>query len=60
MPESGTIERAFELARSGTCRSLEDVRRKLKAEGYLAIPEHLGGSAIKKQLAALIKAARDG
>lgn len=28
------LERAFELAGSGTCASVDVIRKKLKAEGY--------------------------
>jgi hypothetical protein len=52
----GTVARAFELARAGTCRSVEDIKRQLRTEGYSSIPEHLSGPAIKKQLSSLLKA----
>lgn len=29
-----TLERAFELAKSGECKGLDELRKKLKAEGY--------------------------
>ncbi len=29
-----TLERAFALAKSGSCAGLEDIRRQLRAEGY--------------------------
>ena len=29
-----TVERAYELARSGNCRTIDDIRRKLSAERY--------------------------
>lgn len=51
----GTVARAFELARAGSCRNLDHIRRQLKSEGYASISEHLDGPSIKKQLAALIK-----
>jgi hypothetical protein len=49
-----TIERAFELARSGNHRSIEDIRRQLTREGHSGIYGHLSGSLIRKQLARLI------
>ncbi len=52
-----TIERAYELARSGTCRSVEDIRRKLSAERYESVQAHLSGASIKRDLIALCKAA---
>lgn len=53
--QEGIISRAFALAKSGTCKSVEDIRRRLKQEGYTAIDEHFSGPTMKKQLAALIK-----
>lgn len=52
----GTVARAFDLARGGQCKSIDDIRRKLKSEGFSSVEGHLGGSTIKKQLGALIKA----
>ena len=49
------IQRAFELARSGNCRSLRDIQQKLKAERYEAVEAHLSGSTIRKQLLAVLK-----
>jgi hypothetical protein len=46
----GIIERAFQLARSGEYRSMEDVRRRLAREGYESVSAHLGGRLIKDQL----------
>ncbi|WP_129793404.1 hypothetical protein [Sphingosinicella sp. CPCC 101087] len=45
-----TLERAFDLARSGTCRSVSDIRRQLKAERYDQVEAHLSGPAISRQL----------
>lgn len=53
----GTIERAFHLARSGSCYSLADIRQQLKIEGYSLIESHLDGPVLRKQLAALIREA---
>jgi hypothetical protein len=33
-PNKTTIERAFELARSGECKTINEIRSRLKAEGY--------------------------
>jgi tRNA G26 N,N-dimethylase Trm1 len=52
-----TVERAFELARDGQCRSVDDVRRKLAKEGYESVDAHLMSAAIKTQLKAAIAAA---
>ena len=43
-----TLERAFALAKSGTCSGLEDIRRQLRAEGY---PLHsIEGPSLIRQL----------
>jgi hypothetical protein len=44
----GVIERAFQLA--GDSGSLEELRRKLRNEGYALVDAHLSGSQIKRQL----------
>jgi hypothetical protein len=53
-----TVERAFELARSGTCKSVEEIRKTLRAEGFEAPESYLRGRSIGDQLRALIKEAR--
>lgn len=52
--QEGTVARAFELARGGSCKSVSDIRRRLKQEGYPAIEEHFSGPTMKKQLSALL------
>ena len=51
-----SVERAFELARPGHFENVEDVRRRLKEEGYLS--QAVVGPSILAQLDALIKVAR--
>lgn len=53
----GIIERAFELARSGEYRSLDELKRRLAREGYEAVAAHLAGRMIKGQLTAMMNAA---
>lgn len=48
--EIGTIERAFQLARSGACHSVADIRAQLGAEGRDGVHGHLNGASIQKQL----------
>jgi hypothetical protein len=55
----GTIERAFELAKSGSCQDLGEIRRRLAREGFDDVQEHLSGAEIKRQLVATIKAASE-
>ena len=46
------LERAFELASSGSCRTIRDIAYKLNAEKYDV--SHLEGAALRKQLQSLI------
>ncbi len=55
-PETGTIERAFQLARAGACHSVNDVRDQLLKEGYPNVLSHTSGMSIKKQLNAILAA----
>jgi hypothetical protein len=48
-----SLERAFDLIKSGKCRSLSEIRQRLKAEGYSA--EVIDGPGLCKQLNDLIK-----
>ncbi|TPM12634.1 hypothetical protein FJ958_31310 [Mesorhizobium sp. B2-3-5] len=54
-PNKTTLERAFELARSGKCNDLTSLRQQLKSEGYDL--RQLEGRALLRQLQALITAA---
>jgi hypothetical protein len=49
------IARAFELARSGDCKTINEIRRKLEREGYIAVTEHFGSQSLKRQLVKLMK-----
>jgi hypothetical protein len=49
----GTIQRAFELAPTST--SIEEVRYKLRREGYIQVDEHLSGSVIRADLKKLLR-----
>jgi hypothetical protein len=52
----GTVERAFAIAREGTCRNVDDIRRVLKQECFENVDSHLSGNIIKRQLVAAIAA----
>jgi hypothetical protein len=54
MGRTGTVERAFELARDGKHRSVDDLRRQLIAEQHSSIDLHLGSRTLRKQLRALL------
>jgi len=51
-----TLERAFELARSGDFESLSDIRAQLKNEGYALA--QLDGRSLQRQLRQLCIDAR--
>jgi hypothetical protein len=53
------LERAFDLARSGQVQSLEELSRKLIAEGHIAVLSHLAAPTLRRQLSTTIKAARE-
>jgi hypothetical protein len=55
MADSNPIARAFELARDGTCQSVDAIRRQLERENYSNVATHLGGLSIKRQLQAIMK-----
>jgi hypothetical protein len=50
------VERAFQLAKSGVCLSVADLKKQLRLEGYATT--QIVGRTISKQLRALIEAAR--
>jgi hypothetical protein len=54
-----TVERAFELARSGDCRSLPDIVAALKRERHESVEAHLAGPSIRKDLKRLWQAAEE-
>lgn len=49
-PEKPLLERAYELARSGSCAGLSDIRQKLKAEGYTAMESSMIGLGLRREL----------
>jgi hypothetical protein len=51
------LERAFQLARDGTCGSVPLIKKRLKAEGYST--GQISGMALSRQLNALIKMAQE-
>jgi hypothetical protein len=44
----GTVERAFELARSGSCPTMLDIKKQLKREQHSSVDMHLQGSLVKQ------------
>ena len=53
-----TLERAFALARSGTCATVNEIRQQLRAERFDQVDAHLSGSSIARQLRELCLDAR--
>lgn len=49
------LERAFELARSGRCTTVADIKRKLREEGYQ--DDQVEGPLLFGQLNSLMKSA---
>ena len=45
-----TVERAFELARSGQCDNLPAIVATLKGERHESVDAHLAGPSIRKDL----------
>lgn len=52
IPYVSTLERAFELAKTGACISVVEIKKRLSAEGYSTAP--ITGKTLSKQLVALI------
>lgn len=45
---AGTVQRAFSLAPK--CTTIDEIRSKLKHEGFESVQEHLQGASIQRQL----------
>ena len=52
-----TVERAFELARSGACANLPAIAAALKGERHELVDAHLAGPSIRKDLKRVWEAA---
>lgn len=48
-----TVERAFQLAKH--CATVDEIRAKLKKEGYSNVDAHLTGGSIRSDLARALK-----
>ncbi len=58
MMKPSTLERAFELARSGDYTGVAQIRKQLLLERFDLVETHLSGSAVKKQIRDVCMAAR--
>ena len=57
MPSTPTVERAYELARSGQFANCSEIAFRLKQEGYVEVRSHFDGQVMKRQLLKLCQAA---
>lgn len=48
--QCGTVERAFQIARSGDCGGMIEIVRILKDERFDRVDEHLAGQSIRRDL----------
>ena len=51
-----TIERAYELAKGGSCRTVGDIKTKLQAEGHERVQDRLYGGSLTSALRKLCTA----
>ncbi len=51
------LERAYALARSGSCASLKDIEKRLRGDGYVQIEALLSGPTLRRDLRRLCAAA---
>lgn len=51
-----TIERAYELAKSGSCRTVGDIKAKLQSEGHERVQDRLYGGSLTSALRKLCTA----
>jgi hypothetical protein len=50
MKETSSVERAFALARSGQCRSISEIIRRLPVQDREAVEAHLRTPAARREL----------
>jgi len=58
MTRLSTVERAYELAKSGECSGIAQIRERLRAEGYSRADSQISGQTFRSQLKKLCEAAR--
>ena len=52
-----TVERAYQMARSGQFANCSEIAFRLKQEGHVEVRSHFDGQVIKRQLLKLCQAA---
>ena len=50
MPPTPIIERAYAIARSGTCPTIRDLRARLRQEGYTLVDDFIAGRSLLSEL----------
>jgi hypothetical protein len=53
-----TVERAYQLAKSGECNGIGQIRERLRAEGYSRADSQISGQTFRSQLKKLCEAAQ--
>jgi hypothetical protein len=54
MTEDSLMQRAFGLAASGSCRTVAELEKALKREGFTQVSDHLCGPSLRTQLKQLM------
>lgn len=57
MDRPATIERAYQLAESGDCATVDDIKIRLQGEGYASVWQHLSAPTLSRALRRLCAAA---
>jgi hypothetical protein len=52
-----TVERAYQLAESGDCADIDEIKTRLQAEGYVSVWQHLSAPSLSRALRRLCAAA---
>ena len=53
-----TIQRAYEIARSGECTSLDELVLQLKAERFEGVDGHIASASVRRDLRQISQSAR--
>ena len=57
MDRPDTVERAYQLAKSGHCANVDDIKARLQKEGYSSVLQHLSAPTLTRTLRGLCAAA---
>jgi hypothetical protein len=53
-----TLQRAYEIARSGECTSLDELVQQLKTEQFQGVDVHMASVSVRRELRQLSQSAR--